>query len=42
VGGLDGCLDLVETEPYDGSKAIREEKTMRRRNRGPARPPALA
>jgi hypothetical protein len=42
VGGLGGCLDPVATGPYDGSRAIREEKTERRRNLGPTRPPELA
>jgi hypothetical protein len=32
VGGLDGCLDSVETRSYGGSKATREEKRARRRN----------
>jgi hypothetical protein len=42
VGGLGGCLDLVTTGSYGGSRAIREEKTERRKNRGPAWPPELA
>jgi hypothetical protein len=32
VGGLGGCLDLVTTGSYGGSRAIREEKIERRRN----------
>jgi hypothetical protein len=34
-GGLGGCLDPTVTGPYGESRAIREEKTARRRNRGP-------
>jgi hypothetical protein len=37
-----GCLDPVATGPYGGSRAAREEKTTRRRNRGPAQPPMQA
>jgi hypothetical protein len=38
-----GCLDLVVIGPYHGgSKSTREKKTARRRNRGPAWPPAQA
>jgi hypothetical protein len=42
VGGLGGCLDPVATGPYGGSRVTREEKTARRRNRGPTQPPAQA
>jgi hypothetical protein len=39
----DGCLDSVVTKPYGGrSRRTREEKTMRRGNRGPAWSPAEA
>jgi hypothetical protein len=35
-----GCLDPAAIEPYSGgSRSTREEKTARRRNRGPARSP---
>jgi hypothetical protein len=42
VGGLSGCLDPVANESYGGSRAIREEKTTRRRNREPTRSPVQA
>jgi hypothetical protein len=42
VGGLGGCLDPTAIGPYGGSRAIREEKTARRRNREPTRSPAQA
>jgi hypothetical protein len=37
---LGGCLDSTVTGPYGRSRAAREEKTVRRRDRGPAWPPA--
>jgi hypothetical protein len=37
-----GCLDPMTTGPYGGSRVTREEKTARRRNRGPAWPSAQA
>jgi hypothetical protein len=36
-GGLGGCLDPAAIGPYSRSRVTREEKTARRRNRGPAR-----
>jgi hypothetical protein len=42
VGGLGGCLDPMATGSYGGSRATREEKTARRRNWGPTRPPVQA
>jgi hypothetical protein len=37
-----GCLDPAAVGPYGGSRAGIEEKTRRRRNRGPTRPSAQA
>jgi hypothetical protein len=42
VDGLGGCLDPMATGPYGGSRAEKEEKIARRRNRGPGRSPAQA
>jgi hypothetical protein len=39
---LGGCLDPTAIGPYSGFRAIREENTARRRNRGMARPPVQA
>jgi hypothetical protein len=37
-----GCLDSAATGPYGGGSRSTREKTVRRRNRGPARPPTQA